>query len=369
MGLALYWLPSLSECAGRANARPANRPANNFPGVRFPSRDGLVPPRLFLRSARALRKTAQLANTDTLQMADQASSAKAILYAFLANLGIALSKLAAAIYTGSGSMLAESIHSFADCGNQILLWVGLRQSQRPPDAEHPLGYGKLTYFWSFIVALMLFSLGGMFSTYEGWHKLHEPEPLKQSWVALLVLGGSILLEYGSLLGCLREIAKLRRGRTLLEWLRSTRNAELVVVLGEDVAALIGLLLAFAFVSLATLTGDPRFDAVGSIAIGLVLVCVSIFVAWRIKSLIVGSSAEAESRAAIVAEIDLDPAIDRLFNAITLQFGPQVMLAVKVKMKPGISIEEAVAHINQLEKRIKANFPEIAWCFVEPDVAD
>ena len=302
-------------------------------------------------------------------MSDHGSSAKAILYAFIANLGIALSKLAAAAYTGSGSMLAEAIHSFADCGNQILLWIGLRQSQRPPDAEHPLGYGKLTYFWSFVVALMLFSLGGVFSIYEGWHKLHAPEEIKQAWVALLVLGGSIVLETGSLLGCLREIAKLRGNRSLAQWLRSTRNAELVVVLGEDVAALIGLVLAFAFVGLAMLTGDPRFDALGSIAIGVVLVAVSLFVAVRIKSLIVGRSAEEDLRAAIVAEIDVDPAIDKLFNAITLQLGPQVMLAAKVKMRPGISIEEAVAHINGLEQRIKARFPEVAWCFVEPDVED
>lgn len=302
-------------------------------------------------------------------MADHGSSATAILYAFLANLGIALSKLTAAVFTGSGSMLAEAIHSFADCGNQILLWVGLRQSQRPPDAEHPLGYGKLSYFWSFLVALMLFSMGGLFSIYEGWHKLHEPEPLKQAWIALLVLAGSIVLEAGSLLGCLREIAKLRKRRSLRDWLRTTRNAELVVVLGEDVAALIGLVIAFAFVGLAMLTGDPQFDALGSIAIGVVLIAVSIFVAVRIKSLMVGRSAEEDLRAAIIAEIDIDPAIDQLFNAITMQLGPQVMLAAKVKMRPGIVIEEAVAHINQLERRIKARFPEVAWCFIEPDVED
>ena len=121
-------------------------------------------------------------------MSDHGSSAKAILYAFVANLGIALAKLAASIYTNSGSMLAEAIHSFADCGNQVLLYLGLRQSQRPPDAKHPLGYGKITYFWSFIVALLLFSMGGLFSMYEGWHKLHAPEELNKAWVALLVLG-------------------------------------------------------------------------------------------------------------------------------------------------------------------------------------
>jgi cation diffusion facilitator family transporter len=302
-------------------------------------------------------------------MADHSSSARAILYAFVANLGIAIAKLAAALYTHSGSMLAESIHSFADCGNQILLFVGLKQSQRPADAEHPLGYGKLSYFWSFIVALLLFSMGGLFSIYEGWHKLSAHEPLNKPWIALLVLGLSILLESGSLAGCLREIAKLRKGKTLREWLRTTRNAELVVVLGEDVAALIGLVLAFAFVLLAMLTGNPIFDAIGSIVIGVVLVCVSIFVAVRIKALIVGRSAEEDLQQAIRKEISDDPAIRQLLNAITLQMGPQVMLAAKVMMEPGLSIEEAVAHINSLERRIKAQFPEIGWCFIEPDDTD
>jgi cation diffusion facilitator family transporter len=266
-------------------------------------------------------------------------------------------------------MLAESIHSFADCGNQILLYVGLRQSQRPPDAQHPLGYGKLSYFWSFIVALLLFSMGGVFSIYEGWHKLSAHEPLNKPWIALLVLGASILLESGSLAGCLREIRKLRGGKTLRQWLASTRNAELVVVLGEDVAALVGLVLAMAFVALAMLTGNPVFDAIGSITIGVVLVCVSIFVAVRIKSLIVGRSAEEDLQQAIRDEISGDPAIRKLLNAITLQMGPQVMLAAKVQMAPGLSIEAAVAHINQLEKRIKAQFPEVRWCFVEPDDSD
>src|SRR5687767_10620306 len=156
-------------------------------------------------------------------MSSHSSSATAILYAFLANLGIALAKLAASIYTHSGSMLAEAIHSFADCGNQVLLYLGLKQAQRPPSPRHPLGEGKITYFWSFIVALMLFSMGGLFSIYEGWHKLSAHEEIKQAWVALLVLGVSILLELGSTVGCLREIRKLRKGKPLLQWLKHTRN--------------------------------------------------------------------------------------------------------------------------------------------------
>ena len=302
-------------------------------------------------------------------MSDHGSSATAILYAFVANLGIALAKLVAAIYTHSGSMLAEAIHSFADCGNQVLLFVGLRQAQKPPDAKHPLGYGKATYFWSFVVALLLFSMGGLFSINEGWHKLRSTEELHKVWVALLVLGVSAALEFASLLGCLREIKKLRKERSLGYWLKNTRNAELVVVLGEDVAALIGLVVAFVFVALAAVTGKPVFDAIGSIVIGIVLVCVSVFVATRIKALIVGRSAEDDLQEAIRADIAADPNIAELLNAITMQLGPDVMLALKVRMKPRIPIETAVQHINALEQRIKAKFPEVAWCFVEPDVTD
>jgi len=302
-------------------------------------------------------------------MAAQGSAAKAILYAFVANLGIAVAKLAASLYTNSGSMLAEAIHSFADAGNQVLLWLGLKQSQQPPDEKHPLGYGKLSYFWSFIVAILLFSMGGLFSIYEGWHKLHEPEVLNKPWVALVVLGIAMLLESGSLYGALREIKKIRGAKRLGQWLRTTRNAELVVVFGEDVAALVGLGIAFAFVALATIMNDPRLDAIGSIAIGIVLIIVSIFVAIRIRGLLVGRSAEDELQAGIRDEIARHAAIESLLNAITLQLGPQVMLAAKIKMRTGMPIDQAVAEINALEQAIKARFPEIAWSFIEPDTSD
>ena len=300
---------------------------------------------------------------------DHGSSAKAILYAFCANLGIALTKSAAALYTNSGSMLAEAIHSFADCANQVLLFVGLRQAEKPATAQHPLGFGKVTYFWSFLVALLLFSVGGLFSIYEGWHKLQEPEPLNQAWVALVVLGIAIALEAASLVGCLNEIRKIRRGRPFLDWLRNTRNAELVVVLGEDIAAQAGLVLAFVFVALASATGDTRFDAAGSIAIGVVLIAVAFFMALRIRTLLIGKSAEPEIVRRIDGLIAADPAIEKLLNTITLQMGPQVVLAAKIKMRPGLTIEAAVDHINELERRIRQACPEVGWCFVEPDVTD
>jgi cation diffusion facilitator family transporter len=300
---------------------------------------------------------------------DHGSSAKAILFAFLANLGIAVTKSAAAFYTNSGSMLAEAIHSYADCANQLLLFLGLKQASKPATREHPLGFGKVTYFWSFVVALLLFSAGGLFSIFEGWHKLHHPEPLTRVWIALTVLVVAIVLESGSLLGALNEIRKIRRGRAFSDWLKHTRNAELVVVLGEDIAALAGLVIAFTFVSLAVATGDTRWDAAGSIAIGVVLIVVAIFIAFRISALLIGKSAEPRLEAGIRDIINRDPAIDELLNTITLQMGPKVVLAAKVRMRSDLSIGEAVTHLNELEAEIKQQHPEVGWCFIEPDVTD
>jgi len=297
------------------------------------------------------------------------STARAILYAFIANFGIAIAKSWAAWVTGSGSMLAEAIHSYADTGNQVLLYLGLTQSQRAPDAEHPLGYGKLSYFWSFIVALLLFSLGGLFSIYEGWHKFNHPEELNQIWIAIVVLVMAILLEGGSLLGCLREIGKVRGDRPFDEWLKHTRNSELVVVLGEDIGAQLGLILALGFLIAASITGNPVYDALGSICIGVILLVISAFIAWRVKSLLVGRSADPEIQEVIDAIIADEDCIDRVFNTITIQFGPDTMLAAKLKMKPGMDVDAAVAIINTLERKLKERIPKLTWCFIEPDVTD
>ena len=297
------------------------------------------------------------------------STARAILYAFLANAGIALAKTWAAWLTGSGSMLAEAIHSYADAGNQVLLFLGLRQSTRPPDSEHPLGYGKLSYFWSFIVAVLLFSMGGLFSIYEGIHKLQQPEALSQVWIALLVLVFAMVLEGFSLFGCLREIRNVRASRSFRDWLKHTRNSELVVVLGEDIAALLGLVLAFAFVAMASLTNNPIYDAFGSISIGIVLIIVSIFVATRVRSLLVGRSADPLIQEAIENIIGQEPDIEKVFNTITMQFGPDTMLAAKIKMRSGLDIDAAVGSINALERRLKDEIPNLQWCFIEPDIVD
>jgi cation diffusion facilitator family transporter len=297
------------------------------------------------------------------------STARAILYAFIANFGIAIAKTWAAMFTGSGSMLAEAIHSYADTGNQVLLYLGLTQAQKPPDREHPLGYGKLSYFWSFVVAILLFSLGGLFSIYEGLHKLQNPEELKQLWVAMVVLVLAILLEGGSLLGALREIRKLRGERPFREWLKHTRNSELVVVLGEDVGAQLGLILALIFLFLAGATGNPMYDALGSICIGTILIVISIFIAWRIRSLLVGRSADPDIQAAIDDIIGEQEEIEFVFNTITMQFGPDTMLAAKIKLRDDMTINAAVASINLLERELKRRVPNLKWCFIEPDVTD
>jgi len=297
------------------------------------------------------------------------STAKAILYAFLANAGIALAKTWAASVTGSGSMLAEAIHSYADTGNQVLLYLGLKQSTRPADKKHPLGYGKLSYFWSFIVAMLLFSVGGLFSVYEGVHKFQHPEPLSQIWVALVVLGLAIVLEASSLYGCLREVREIRGERPFSEWLRHTSNSALVVVLGEDLAALLGLVLAGGFLAVAAVTGNPIYDAIGSMCIGVVLLVISIFLSLRVRSLLVGRAADPIVQEAIDAIIDADPDIVHVFNTITIQLGPDTMLATKIQLRSGISIEAAVESINKLEKRLKEQVPGLKWSFVEPDFED
>lgn len=297
------------------------------------------------------------------------STARAILYAFLANFGIALAKTWAAWLTGSGSMLAEAIHSYADTGNQILLFLGLKQSQREPDDEHPLGYGKLSYFWSFVVALLLFSMGGVFSIYEGVHKLQHPEELTKIWVAIVVLVLALFLEGSSLFGALREIRKVRGKRPFREWLEHTRNSELVVVLGEDIGAQLGLLLALGFLIAAAITGNPTYDAMGSICIGVVLLVISSFIASRVRSLLVGRSADPEIQKMIDDIICDQDGIECVFNTITIQFGPDTMLAAKVKIRADMNIEAAVQSINAMERRLKEQIPELKWVFIEPDVAD
>jgi cation diffusion facilitator family transporter len=298
----------------------------------------------------------------------KADSLRTILYALGANLAIAAAKTAAAIFTGSSAMLAEAIHSFADSGNQGLLLWGMRQAKRPPSPDYPLGWGKAIFFWSFVVALVLFSLGGVFSLYEGWHKLQQPEPLSYPWVAVAILIFGLAAESVSLRACLKEVNKVRSGRTLWRWFRESRQSELVVILGEDLAALLGLALALLAILIAIFSGNPVWDALGSMAIGVVLVLVAIGIGGEIKALLIGQSADPVVEAQMREFLQKQPGIEKVFRLLTLQLGTSLMVAVKAKMQ-ALSAEELVADINRAEAAMRAEFPEIQWLFFEPDVAD
>jgi len=296
-------------------------------------------------------------------------SVKAILYALGANLGIAIAKSAAAWYTKSGAMLAEAIHSFADSANQLLLLLGLKRAKRPITQDHPLGYGKAIYFWSFIVALMLFSMGGIFSIYEGVHKLQSPEMPNAPWVAVAVLGVAIILEIFSLNGALAEVRKVQGRRSLFKWFRSSRQSELIVVVGEDIAALVGLVLAFFAVLLTIITSNPLYDALGTIAIGVVLVLVAVVLSIEVKSLLIGESADPDTVESMKKFISDQPEISELYSLITLQLGQELMVSAKVRMSESESAKRLVDDMNRVEALFKQTFPEVRWLFFEPDVAN
>ena len=290
----------------------------------------------------------------------------AIIYALTANGGIAISKGAAAMYTGSSAMMAEAVHSSADCANQLLLLLGLKQAKKEPTAQHPLGFGKATYFWSFVVALMLFSLGGAFSIYEGVHKLSRPEPVENPLVAIAVLTIGIVLEAWSLKGCIAEIREKAGPMPLWRYFKESREAELVVIMGEDIAALLGLFVALVAISLAALTGNPLFDAAGSIAVGVLLVVVAIGVGFQVQSLLIGESAAPETVAAMRAWLTGRDEIAELYDLMSLQIGSYIFVAVKARMSEAQDAGRLVDDVNRVQDGLKAAFPEIRWVFFEPD---
>ena len=302
-------------------------------------------------------------------MSAQADSLKSIFFALGANFAIALAKTVGAVFTGSASMLAEAIHSFADCGNQALLIWGLKEAKRAASDDHPLGYGRAIYFWSFIVALMLFSMGGLFSIYEGVHKLHATEPVKYAWVAVGILTFGVAAESVSLWGALREINKERGQLGLWRWFRTSRQSELIVIFGEDLAALGGLVLALGFIGLTMFTGSPVWDAVGSICIGVLLVLVAILVGVEVKALLVGQSAEPHVLARMRAHLEGQPQVAQLYSVITQQLGNEIMVAVKARMQPLGSDVALIEAINAVERGLREAFPKVRWIFFEPDLRD
>lgn len=298
-----------------------------------------------------------------------ATGTKAIYYALAANAGIALTKTVAAVITASTSMTAEAIHSFADCGNQVLLLFGIKRAKAPATELHPLGYGKVSYFWSFLVALLLFSVGGLFSVYEGSHKLLKPEPLQYPWLAIAVLAIGVALESFSLYGALKEVRASRGHRSLYRWFRETRQSELMVVIGEDIAALMGLVVALLFVSLALVTGNPLFDAVGSIVIGILLIAIALMITLEIKSLIIGESADEAFKGQLRSFFSEKYANAQVLNLITQHHGPDIVLALKVAFRRWpVSARALVDQINAIEKSIRQQFPAVRFIFFEPDIS-
>ena len=293
-------------------------------------------------------------------------SVRAILYALGANAGIALAKGAAAMWTGSGAMLAETIHSVADCGNQVLLLIGIKRSARPATTHHPLGEGRAMYFWSMMVALLLFSVGGLFSAYEGVHRLLHPEPVKDPWIAVGVLVVSIALEAGSLWGALKIIRARQGTRTFWQWFQATRQSELMVVAGEDIAALGGLAFALVALLLAIATGNPIFDALGSLVIGLLLIIVAMLLVREVKSMIIGESADPLVHAEIEQFIAARAEVAEIYNLITLQWGEYIVVAVKARMQEIGDVAALIRDINACEAALKQKFPAVRWMFFEPD---
>ena len=293
-----------------------------------------------------------------------------IIKSLVVNIAIACSKGVAAFLSGSGAMLAETLHSFADCGNQLLLLRGVHATKKPPDATHPLGYGRAMYFYSYIVALLLFFGGGVFSIREGYEKVSRPEAVDSIGLSLVILLLSLALEGWSLWGNIKEINKRRGDAHFMRYLRETKDSDLIVVAGENSAAVLGLVFALAALVLARETGDGRWDGIGSLAIGLVLVGVATFLSREVKSLLVGESADGSLLKTLERLADIDPNVDKVLNVITLQQGPgEIVVAMKLQMRAGMSGEELVEAINAFERELKLKEPDVRWSFIEPDNAD
>ncbi|MFZ3231650.1 MAG: cation diffusion facilitator family transporter [Pseudobdellovibrio sp.] len=301
-------------------------------------------------------------------MSEAHGSNKVIIIALMANLGIALAKFAGAFFTKSASLLAEAIHSVADCTNQIFLLIGSKQSMKPADELHPLGYGRESFFWSFMVALLLFTMGGIFAIYEGIHKLLSPNSeLQYPWLALAILIGSIALEGGSFFACLREVKKQNKYPTLWLWFQNSSASDLIVIFMEDFAALIGLCLATVFLIIAIITNDARWDAMGSLAIGALLVIVAFLLGSEVKSLLLGEKSSIDYKTFINEEIKFMNSEAKVLRVISIVTGSnEVMLSIKIHPGTLEKTSDLIDQINILEKKIRLNFPEIRWLFVEPD---
>jgi cation diffusion facilitator family transporter len=293
---------------------------------------------------------------------------KAVIAALAANIGIAVVKFVAFLFTGSASMLAESVHSVADTGNQVLLLIGRERSDRPRSEEHPFGFGRERYFYGFIVSVMLFTVGAAFSVYDGVHKMLHPEQVHDAAIALGVLVLCVVLEGLSFRTGIHEANLVRGGRTWVGFIRRTKAPELPVVLLEDLAALIGLALAFTGVSLSWATGNGIWDGAGSLGIGLLLATAATILAVETKSLLIGESASAETERAIVAAIEDGPETERVIHLRTVHVGPDSLLvAAKIAVRPEDTAVQIAAGIDTIEQRVRTAVPIAVTIYLEPDI--
>lgn len=293
---------------------------------------------------------------------------KAVVAAFLANTGIGITKLVAWLLSGSASMLAEAIHSFADSMNQLLLLLGGRLAKRKADREHLFGYGRERYVWAFIVAVILFSVGGLFSILEGIEKLQDPHEVTNALIPLGVLVVAIVLESFSLRTAVRESRPLKGSASWWRFIRTSRSPELPVILLEDVAALTGLVLAFVAVGLTAITGEPVFDAIGTLAIGALLIFVAVILAIEMKSLLIGEGATSADHDRILAAFNGSDAVEAVIHMKTLYLGPdELMVAAKVAFPPGSSVEDVARAIDDLERHVREAVPVARVIYIEPDI--
>ena len=302
-------------------------------------------------------------------MAGGGHGTKAVVAALLANAGIAVAKFVGFLLTGSGSMLAESVHSVADSGNQGLLLLGGRKARRAPTAEHPFGYGRERYFWAFVVAIILFSLGGMFATYEGIEKIRHPHELESVGIAIGILVVAIVLEAWSFRTAIVEAKKVKDPQTgWWTFIRRSKNPELPVVLLEDLGAQVGLVLALIAVSVAHVTDEPRWDGVGTLAIGILLIVIAVILAVEMKGLLIGESATVEDQEKIVAAIEIEPSVQRLIHMRTQHIGPEELLVgAKIELIPDLTVAEAAEAVDRIEASVRRAVPIARMLYLEPDI--
>jgi cation diffusion facilitator family transporter len=297
-------------------------------------------------------------------------SRAAIAAAFAANLGIAIAKFVGFLFTGAASMLAEAIHSVADTGNQGLLMLGRSRSRRAPDAHHPFGYGRARYFWAFIVAVVLFLLGGLFAIFEGVEKLRNPHDVESLGWAIGILAIAMVLEGFSFRTAIRESKPNKGDESWWQFIRHSKSPELPVVLLEDFGALIGLVFAMSGVVLAHTLDEPRFDALGSLSIGILLVCIAATLAWEMSSLLLGEAASPDEVRAICRAIETGPEVMRVIHLRTEHLGPdELLVAAKVEFRRGLTVPQLADAINDAEARARASVGERCVIYLEPDLFD